>query len=432
MKKIDVLIMIENKNRELETALLLKKILNSRGYTCEIGQQGWSISKVRLTCATKVVVTPWCYDQRDLDLMKAFYSCRDDNTLSIVNLHCEQLVFREAIDYFTPKGDSLQVFHTSWGPYYTKILHDAGAEDEMIAETGSTRLDFFRKEFFTIDKELLGSQFGLDPNKHWVFFVGNFSGAFSTQKSIKTLEQRGVGGGEKRKQVSVDAYSTMLKWLEQFLQDKQLAENAEVIYRPHPSEQITKEILEIEKHYSNLKVIKELAIRDWYQTADVAFVWSSTSSVEAVFAGTPVFSLNLCHQSKISSIEMINNLQTLNSVDEVKQIVGKMLNGEHVETCKDFIDDLKNYYHVDDKLATELTANLVERALESKAGRFKSAVPIGWSISMFFKYYIKLVLLKVGILNRIPHFKTWIDNRVTEDDFSHANAVAECYSSKEK
>lgn len=426
MRNLDVLIIIDNKNRELESALFLKRILEERGYSCGICSDGWSIASYRFKYKAKVIVTPWCYDEENLTLMRCFKSARDDKTISIVNEHCEQLVSSDNHDFYMPKGEVKNIYHCSWGPYYTKVLKEAGVSDSLICETGATKLDFFRNEFADTQKEQLGSRFGLDCNKKWVLFVGNFSGAFIGEEQAKNLEGRGFSIGEDSKERAAKAYEITLSWMSEVAQSVR-GNGVEIIYRPHPTEPITDKLKTVEQENQNVTVVKELSIREWFQTCDIAFVWSSTSSVEAVAAGIPVVSLEPIKIPKNEAIEIVGKLDKLHNPSEIQDVIAKLLHGETIQTSPAFVEDVKNYYRMGGELATVLTADLVEKAINDKSGQFKSEFRFAWSVSILIKYFIKLFLLKIGILGQIPHFKTIVDNKMTKKDYENACSVVDHY-----
>ena len=425
MKSIDVLIIIENKNRELESALLLKKILKGQGVSCELCQQGWSISAARFKYSPKVIVTPWCYDSKDLALMRSFRSSRKDGKVAIVNLHCEQLVFRDALDFYIPKGSVAGVYHCAWGPYYERILKEAGVSDELVCVTGSPRLDFFRREFASDSRSDLSSRFRLDINKKWVLFVGNFSSAFMDDATIDTLRSRGIDGGEGRRARALAAYEAMLSWMEETASTDDLQGDIEFIYRPHPSEPITESLLDIERRHSNITVIKELSIREWYQACDIAFTWCSTSSVEAVCAGIPIFAIEPFEMPESDVIDIVQGLDKVHSSFEMKVSIRNVLDGVNIVTNGHFVEDIKRYYRIDGDLASERTAALVMKALHTGEHSFESHITYRYALWMLVKYAAKLMLLKAGLLYHVPKFKVWIDNKVTAGDFENARRVVD-------
>ena len=64
--QIDVLILFEHVARELESALLLERLLNSRGYKTKIIKVHWNDGLMHLKYKPKIVVTPWCYDNEEV------------------------------------------------------------------------------------------------------------------------------------------------------------------------------------------------------------------------------------------------------------------------------------------------------------------------------------------------------------------------------
>lgn len=343
-------------------------------------------------------------------------------------MHCEQLVFQDALDFYVPKGSVAGVYHCAWGPYYEGVLKDAGVSDELICVTGSPRLDFFRKDFASDERPYLSTRFRLDPSKKWVLFVGNFSSAFMDDETIESLRNRGIDGGEGRRVRSFAAYEAMLSWMEEVAGADSLKNGAEFIYRPHPSEPITESLLDIERRCPNITVVKELTIREWYQTCDIAFTWCSTSSVEAVCAGIPILAIEPFAMPKSDVIDIVQSLDKIHSPYELKTVIKRTLDGASAETNEHFVSDISRYYRIDGELASERTAALVREALCTSDHLFESRITYPYALWMLLRYTAKLILLKVGLLCRMSRFKIWIDNKISAKDLEDARRAVDCLS----
>ena len=201
MKKVDVLIIYEHKNRELESAIRLAVLLEKNGITSEIKQWGWNEAVAEFQISPKILVVPWCYDTKDLNKWLNYRGQLNKNRMQILNLHCEQVVFNDAIDFYLPKGESKTIHHISWGPNYTKLLAKSNINDKLIHETGSIRLDFFKKQYCET-RDNLAIKYNLDSQKKWILLVGNFSQMSLSEDRIKELTNRGIDGIREGKEIA--------------------------------------------------------------------------------------------------------------------------------------------------------------------------------------------------------------------------------------
>ena len=169
---VDVLILLESKERELEGACLLKEELKSRGYIVLVKSVYPHKESLPFKYNAKIVITPWAYNNNDMKLFTCFY--KNGNT-KILNLHHEQYSGNNSENACLPKQQAKEIFHISWGEEFTKELLKTGCERKKICQSGNIRLDFFRKEFRSMSKNKneLAKEFGIDSNKKWVLFLAN-------------------------------------------------------------------------------------------------------------------------------------------------------------------------------------------------------------------------------------------------------------------
>ena len=58
-----------------------------------------------------------------------------------------------------------------------------------------------------------------------------------------------------------------------------------IIYRPHPAECLSEKVLELDKKYTNFKIIKDYSIRQWIRICDTVSNWISTSIADTYVLG---------------------------------------------------------------------------------------------------------------------------------------------------
>lgn len=415
MKKIDVLIVFEHRNRELESAVRISKILKQNGYTCEIVQSGWNEAIAQYKWSPRTLVVPWCYD--DNDLKKWLQYKGQNNRLNIVNLHCEQLTFSDAIEFTLPQGEAKKTYHCSWGNYFTNNLLECGVESKTIIQTGSPRLDFFKPFFQKAKKEEHAYKFGLNPEKKWVFFVGNFSQMYLSKSRVEELEKRGFSNMKQSVELATNSFEIIVDWIKQILNDNY---DFEYIYRPHPSEKINHQLNELEKTYKNFHVIKEEEIRKWYQICDVAFVWCSTSSVEAAYSGIPVFSLRPIEFPDNKKIELVELLDQIKSYNDLKILMNSILNGDKLESNRDFLNRISFYYGEKDTDACKKTSQAIIELFDNFENQFTCKGKK--NVHSFIKLVnacIKIFLKKLNLLKRIKKWEILNKDIVSKEEIEN-------------
>lgn len=419
MKKIDVLIVFEHKNRELESSILLKEKLIRQGLTAQICQVGWNANLILSTVSPKVVVTPWYYDDTDSKHVRQLRGAYPNDEFKIVNLHCEQLANSTAMKFMIPSGEARFAVHLCWGDFFADHLKKNGIEPLLIYKTGSTRLDFFRPEmrYVSESKEKLAETFGLEKNKKWVLIIGNYSGAFTSEDVMVNLEERGFSNVRRNCEVSKLAYESVLTWLEKLC--PQTKEGIELIYRPHPSEHMSEKLLALNTKYAHFHVIKELAIRDWIVNTEVGIMWNSTSAVEAVYGELPIFSLRPFSIPEDLQLPLLENAMQISSAEEMIHCVQTIERNDHVEVNRALKKAMNYYYYKDERLATDITAYVIKTIMnDDSIPTFKGVnCTLFSNIRRIISYMAKYILYKMNLMKKISEYRTLSDNYISRKEF---------------
>lgn len=294
---VDILIFIEHLNRELDTALLLKILLAERGYSVRLASVFYDLWESVATLRPNLLIVPWAYSRIEKFLR---FSPQPNKGLRILNLHHEQIDVESCRESrMVPKGDAKKVFHLAWGERFERILRSREIPENLIFRTGNPRLDFLRPDMrpFNPDRENLGVLYGLDPDKRWVLVAGNFSIVSASERFIQKKIRQGRTDYPVHVERARSLYRETLDWMERLAGERP---DLEVIYRPHPAERLTPELVERVGKVPNLRLIPERPIGDWILQADSVFVWSSTSSVDALAADKPIFALRQGEQGASS------------------------------------------------------------------------------------------------------------------------------------
>ena len=429
MQNIDVLIVFENKGREYESSLILKAAMELRGYSAEVVQLCWSEQLARWKYAPSVIVTPWFYDDVDYDYYTSYVGGLRDHGLKVVNLHCEQVVREDTVDWYIPKGRAAESYHCAWGPWFRDALLRAGVSENKVRITGSPRLDLFRKEFVVASKDELASQYGLDPAKPWLLLVGNFSGAFFDETALSRLRSRGLSNAEAFRDTTIRAYGVILDWLADACSQDDIAQCCNIIYRPHPSEPVSPELQALGDTFGCLKIVRDLSIREWFQVCDAAFTWCSTSSVEAVCANIPIVSLRPFEIPEEQRIDLVEHLEQLTTKESFIAAVRAALKDGGLETSEDFIREMSKFYSIDPEvLSTERTADFIADCLHDGEEPLQGRCFIPpLALYQGLKWLARRLLLATGMMGRIKRFVSEVNNVLTPEEIARAERIVESY-----
>lgn len=287
-KECDVLILIEHVAREIESAVLIKRLFERKGYSVIIDSIKFHKESIVLKYNTNIAIVPWAYSNREVDLFRSLI--RKNKKVLIINMHHEQISNDGSDSFIIPQEDAKKVLHLSWGENFSNKLLVNGCDDNTIIQCGNPRLDFYKNKLKDISESKckLANEYGLNKNKKWVLFIAN-SFHLLTPAQIKINISKGVDIEEQIK-CSIKNREDFLVYV-----DKYLSENNDVefIYRPHPSfahaDEIQNDIKELEAKYENFKCISKNSIRDWIINSDMAISFHSTSVIECCVANTEFY-----------------------------------------------------------------------------------------------------------------------------------------------
>ncbi|MCI9008633.1 MAG: hypothetical protein HFI13_11050 [Lachnospiraceae bacterium] len=275
----DIIIVYEHRSRELENACLLASELQFRGYKTSI-ENIYSLKKYFMK--TKVIIVPHLYDDFQLITFTKNYW---RNIRNIISLQYEQIFYKnraEENDIHDPVDQAKYAQHTAWGTAQKERYLNHGIQEDHITVTGHMGMDLLKNEFedYFFKKNELGKKFHIDSQKEWVLFISSFSYVTLIEEETDRVE---ILDPSARifKDISEKSYYEILVWLQKAAV---IYPEKIFIYRRHPAERYSKEILEIEKKVSNFRCIDQYSIRQWVRVCDKLYTWFSTSIADAYYA----------------------------------------------------------------------------------------------------------------------------------------------------
>lgn len=286
-KNIDVLILIEHRARELESAVLLKYFFEKKGYNVIIDSIKFHKESIVLKYKPKIAIVPWGYSNKEMNLFRNF---NRKNSTILFNMHHEQLSNEGSQAFIIPRDEAKKTLHLSWGDDYTNKLLDAQCNSKSIVQVGNPRLDFYKGKLKNIssNREELAKEFNIDQNKKWLLFIAN---AFHlwTPEQINENISKGVDVKEQI-ECSIHNRKEFLEYVRKYLDEN---DDVIFIYRPHPSfvylENQDLEIKDMLNKYQNFRCISEKSIRDWIVNVDTTLSFHSTAVIECAAADIPFY-----------------------------------------------------------------------------------------------------------------------------------------------
>ena len=278
MKKVDVLLIYEHKNRELENCALIAAELERRGLTTKVFYN--YTAPIRNNYEAKVIIAPHLYN----DLHLEFYTRnKKQSNRNAISMQYEQITPSELEEGYTnPVGQAMRAHHIAWGQYQADRYLRNGINPNNVHDTGCVSMDLYRTEFksYFLTKEQVAQQFGIDKDKEWVLFISSFVLVDCSKEKVERL--RGVIPSiDTHVSLNEESFSQIIKW---FGEAAKRFPDKLFIYRKHPSEKLSPRVLKLMETTPNIKCIDSFTIRQWAIVTDKIYNWISTSQADIFFA----------------------------------------------------------------------------------------------------------------------------------------------------
>lgn len=342
-EKVDFLFIYENKNRELENICLLKYELERRGYSVKLMETWYCNHHYQKPVNAEVVVVFAFYNDGQIPMIRKYVSSAE----KIVNLQWEQLhtiadELAENTLYFM-KGKALKAVHISWGRENYKLLTEkCGVKPENVCLAGHITMDFLRPQMkgYYKAKEELCDEYGLNAKNRIYMFVSSFSYVGMPDEELETgVYTETAFSPMERKKISIQSQFEIMDWVRETLA---LYPDIYFIYRPHPAEKENPRLLQLEKEYSNFRVIDDYSVKQWIVVCDKIYTWFSTSIAEIYMAKK---TCSVLRPVKIPYKSDMRIYENCSYISEKKEFIDDYLNlGTEFPLN---VDMLREYYEFD-------------------------------------------------------------------------------------
>lgn len=430
---MDFLITYEHKAREIESVLLLKILLERKGYSVML--YPWyaetrEMQEIVKKDPPKVFVISATYNE---DNFRTFVTRVVGFANKIINLRWEQVFTVEdeniPIDInlpaFYPSGIVREVVHVCWGVEEQRQLIARGVKKEKAALIGHIGMDYLRPEFRNLmpSKEEISELYHLDLSKKWALFISSFT-VYEydkrTEQEHRTLTGN-LGVEEVFIKACIESRKLLLEWFEHVLEE---VNDTIIIYRPHPNEAKTpKELSALEAKYDNFRVISDLSVKQWINVSDIIYNWFSSSFADIAFLGKKSFLLRPYYISPEYDYKALSIQPQISTYDDFYKSLNKSFYSDS-EKNLEFNSIIHEYYDNDmyGEPAYIKAVNLFEKVYNTS--ELDIHYPIRFIIESKVLFlnrkilsYINWFLVKAPILKKTI-LKDWYKKRIENEKFA--------------
>lgn len=272
-KKVDVILWVEHKDRELDSYKAVAKLLKEKYNLKTLIISNFFHSYMLFVYRPKLVI--WNNLTNNKGWPDGFIWDVYGDNLIYVSHRWEQMITQIGEKFKAPytKFEKEKVKFFVWNEYFKNYLISHNVKKENIFITGkiSNNILFNLKSKSSEFRKKFADEFNLDLSKQWLFFPMNYSWAYRDKEKIEHMISRGY---DRKIAYSLKEYTDKsFEKFKDFL--KSIDRNRyEVILRPHPS--ITEKDCEKKLGFKE-KIIKAYSVREWIVASDVIISsWSTT------------------------------------------------------------------------------------------------------------------------------------------------------------
>lgn len=382
------ILVYEVNNREFANMELLKRELIRRGHTVKIKNKTESMV---LSFKADAMLVPNSYNKQNLDNYRYIFN---SNGNPVINYPCEQLIHRTLPNFYdkSPSNPVKKMHTLCWGDEYYDFICSEGNEKTRCYITGAIQLDYCRKEFYSmyLSKHELSVEYGIHENKKWILFISDFVYVdrsytdFFINANVTSREIL-----ENEHQFQIKSQKEILSWFDQLLST---SEEYVIIYRKHPNEIISKDIIDFQrKHFDSFYQIGELSIRNWIVICDFILNYNSTSGAECAAAGKNNAIMRpyaFTNDIKFKEQEINKNSYRITNCQELLMYLEKSIDADLAR------DSISEYYSITDTPSFIRVADAIEKVAGESPTKPESNFFIKRWVYLFKKMVIPKILIK--------------------------------------
>lgn len=286
---VDFVFEYENKARELDNICLVAAELRRRGYTVAFTNSWRYFTSPVMRRRARVCILSAAYNNATMQgftrLVKSYEKIVDMMWEQVYAIGEKAKLGENALGGFYQSAKTTR--HVCWGNVERNNLIDVyGVASDCARVCGYLPLDYYRSQFrpLTPDRQTLYAKFNLDPRKKTLLFVSSFS-MVNLPKSEMELSGD-MSTLRPLYEYTAQSQQILLQWFSQLLQTHP---DLQLVYRPHPAEATSIDLLTMARTYPGFFCINAFPIRTWLLNCDGVLNWMSTSLIEMYASGKPTY-----------------------------------------------------------------------------------------------------------------------------------------------
>lgn len=412
----DVLIVIDNSNRELVGALLLQHYLNELGLSSQLCSRLVMVESFN-RFRPKAMVLPNALDKSCPELAKRTFLF----VLPSESGNSQRGLVRDIM-----KGNpssrcqcnSIDLFF-SWGEQMTEwLIEDQIYPVDRIRTTGSPATDHW---LIPINKKI-NKKIGLTTSFR---VLSNNQGKLTN--AVKWIYLAEVAGGDgsyfkppEHSEVWIYWEAAFIRLICNIVETVIIPNELNLEIRPHPHEIMLPYLWLTKQSQGMVQPVKKGVISEWFGQVDVLLTYMSASGIDAFVKGLPIVSLkNVLNQDALSRIPSWFNYEyykyfwQLDHIDQIKEYAEAAFRGElplakDEEVLKQFV--LSHFHYPRNKPSAMIVAESIKDFIENNKRRpFKPLIAGGDNSQIIkglmktLKYNPEVYLLFLYLRGHHPH-----------------------------
>ncbi len=375
-RKTRIAIIVEVKKREMPFMCILQEVLKKKGYDVKL-------IPFRSMCTWRLILFrpniilinglrheyPYFINQVYIPkkLFKSKIACYYSEQVGYYNESIAKGYYNKVI------FDNVD-YHIAWGPHFAKDLKTLGVPQEKLWYIGSVQYDidkYLKKSYESVKKEL-SEKYKLPYEKNWILYADNI---------IEEYQKTGLY--DLRREETFAMVETVAR----------SNNDCHIIFRHHPDAPNHERKLARKRfaQFENVSVISEGHIFDWTCGISALIIWVSTSSLQTMFMGKPVFGF-ITSDGKDQELywhrDIFPTYKEANALsDAIRRALYGTENEEDVRYAKNREAYIKDWYFKKDGYSFDRLCRLMDIVKDSSFNPITCGLKYSWWNCIKILYY---------------------------------------------
>lgn len=334
-KEVDFVFVYEAKVRELQSIVLIGNELVKKGYTVAYVNTWGELHRCNKKYTAKVASLFAAYNDGVIGFALGFI----DKCKVAINMQWEQILNPQCLEegsHFVLSGNANRIYHLAWGEKNVEHLTNrCKIPEKYVKKVGHVALDFAKEKYrgYYKSRDEICNEFGIDASKR----IAIFTSSFPAQVTTGTLSTR----TEEYLETAENSRKQIVEWIMKYHEEDP---DIMFIYRPHPTEALSKEFTDFLQKDGYIKVIGDYSVQQWVVVSDIILNWWSTSLADIYAAKKSCLILRPVKMPVRNEYEVMQDADFVTSYDEFSK---RMKDG--ISTFPISKEKFEKYYYFDEE-----------------------------------------------------------------------------------